>query len=65
MAFMGTEKLLGFKRMIAALEGEDWDTAGVEIATSQWAADVGPERCHDICMMIVENRWPILEIKDA
>lgn len=41
MAFnLGTPRLLGFKRMIAALERKDYEEAANEMLLSQWADQV-------------------------
>jgi GH24 family phage-related lysozyme (muramidase) len=42
MAFnMGRERLGGFKKMLAAIEQDDWVTAGNEVKNSQYAQQVG------------------------
>lgn len=42
MAFnMGLPRLLGFKNMLAALQGGDYETAAAEALNSKWAKQVG------------------------
>lgn len=41
MAFNLGGRLAGFKRFLAAVNSRDWTTAGVEMADSQWARQVG------------------------
>ena len=38
---LGIGGFLKFKKMIAAIEREDWQTAAAEMVNSKWAADVG------------------------
>jgi len=52
MAFMGIVKLLGFKKMLAALERGDYATAASEALDSKWATDVGPTRAGDVAHML-------------
>ncbi len=40
MAFMGIRKLMGFKKMLAALTIQDYDTAASEMLDSKWAVQV-------------------------
>lgn len=40
MAFMGTAKLLGFRKMLSALERGDYETAALEALDSRWAEQV-------------------------
>ena len=40
MAFMGISKLMGFKKMLAALAIQDYDTAASEMLDSKWAVQV-------------------------
>ena len=39
---LGLPSLMGFKNFLAAMEAEDWETAGVEMLDSKWAIQVGP-----------------------
>jgi lysozyme len=41
MAFMGVPRLMGFKRMLAALKDKDFRIAADEALRSQWAGQVG------------------------
>lgn len=38
---MGINRLLGFRKMIAALSAQDYDTAAHEMMDSRWALQVG------------------------
>ena len=38
---LGIGGFLKFKKMLAAIEKEDWQTAAAEMVNSKWAADVG------------------------
>jgi lysozyme len=58
---MGISRLSGFKKLIAALEAREWDTAAKEAKDSRWATQVQPERVHDITYMLREGKYP----KDA
>jgi len=51
---LGLPRLLGFKRMIAALERKDYTQAAIEALDSNWAAQVG-QRAKDIALMIREG----------
>ena len=48
---LGIEKLLGFKKMIAALVNKDYTNAAREALDSKWADQVG-QRAKDIAVMI-------------
>jgi len=52
---LGITRLLGFKRMIAALAMNDYRTAAVEALDSKWAEQV-PERAKDVALMIREGK---------
>lgn len=54
MAFMGVQKLLGFKRMLTALQNGDYSTAAGEALTSQWAAQVG-DRANRVAKMLKDG----------
>jgi lysozyme len=41
MAFNLGNRLAGFKKFLAAVNSNDWATAGVEMMDSQWAKQVG------------------------
>lgn len=38
---LGAPRLLGFKKMLAALEAHNWDAAAQEAMQSSWSAQVG------------------------
>lgn len=48
---LGLPKLLGFKKMLAAILKKDFTTAAQEALQSKWANDVG-ERAKDVALMI-------------
>jgi lysozyme len=48
---MGISRLLGFKRMIAALISKDYTKASLEALNSKWANQVG-DRARDVALMI-------------
>ncbi len=48
---LGINRLLGFKRMIAALEDNDYTKAAFEALNSKWANQVG-DRAKDVALMI-------------
>ena len=52
MAFMGIINLLGFKKMLSALERGDYATAAKEALNSKWATDVGPRRSEAVARML-------------
>jgi len=51
---LGIKRLLGFKKMIAALYIKDYAKAAKEALDSQWATQVG-QRAKDIAVMISEQ----------
>lgn len=52
---LGITKLLGFKRMIAALENKDYTKASIEALDSRWAQQVH-QRAVDVATMIREGK---------
>lgn len=54
---IGLTKLLGFKKMLAALEDGDWDTAADELMDSRYARQVG-QRANDLAHMVRFNEYP-------
>ncbi len=48
---LGINKLLGFKRMIEAIENNDYTKAAFEALNSKWAKQVG-DRAKDVALMI-------------
>jgi len=56
MAFnLGTHGLLKFKKMLAAIQANDFDKAAAEMLDSKWARQVG-HRATRLATMIRENR---------
>lgn len=54
---MGLTNLLGFKRMIAAIEKQDWAQAAWELSNSEWKSQVGKSR-HDALTNALEyGNW--------
>lgn len=41
MAFMGVGRLIGFRKMLAAIANEQWTVAAAEMLDSKWARQVG------------------------
>lgn len=61
MSFMGVHKLLGFKRMLAALSVCDYEAAADEMLNSLWARQVGDgpgQRAHNLEVMMRSDKWP-------
>lgn len=56
MAFMGVEKLAGFKHMLTAMQLGDWESAAVELLDSQYAKDVGP-RADRLAQQLRTGKW--------
>jgi lysozyme len=55
MAFnLGLTKLLGFKKMIAAIKTRDYSTAAIEMLDSKWYADVG-DRAVELARIMEEG----------
>jgi lysozyme len=52
---LGMPKLLGFKRMIAALKNRDYTLAAKEALDSVWSKQVG-DRAKDVAVMIREGK---------
>lgn len=52
---MGINRLLGFKKMIAALINKDYTNAAIEALDSKWANQVG-QRAKDVATMIRETK---------
>lgn len=53
---MGIGGLLGFRKMLAAMQDERWDEAGRELLDSTYAQQVG-ERAVRLQTQIVTDRW--------
>ena len=57
MAFnLGVPRLLGFNRMIDALQRHAWDEAAVEMLDSKWSRQVG-ERSTRLAQQMRSGRW--------
>lgn len=56
MAFMGIAKLAGFRKMLAALERGDYDTAAEEMLDSLWARQVGA-RARELSTQMRTGQW--------
>ena len=55
---MGINGVKEFKRMIAAIDRQDWAQAAWELSNSHWKQQVGKER-HDCLTEALEHgRWP-------
>lgn len=53
---MGLSALCGFKKMLAAIDGGDYETAANEILNSRYARQVGI-RAHENAAMIKSGEW--------
>ncbi len=53
---LGLAGLKGFKRMLAALEAGDYETAANEMLASRWAAQVG-KRAQENAAMMKSGEW--------
>lgn len=54
---LGLSRLLGFKKMIAALGRKDYDAAATEMLDSKWAKQVG-KRAIRLAQMMRVDEWP-------
>ena len=52
---LGIGGLMGFRRMLAALERGDYDTAGKEMMDSKWARSDSPARAQRLRKMMVRG----------
>ena len=52
---LGVGGLMGFKRMLAAIERGDYDTAGKEMMDSKWARSDSPARAQRLRKMMVRG----------
>jgi lysozyme len=52
---LGINKLLGFKKMIAALTAKNYTLASIEALDSLWATQVG-DRAKDVAVMLREGK---------
>lgn len=53
---LGLSGLKGFKKMLAALAAEDYETAAVEMLASRWAGQVG-KRAQENAAMMKSGKW--------
>ena len=54
--FMGVATLLGFRRMIDALDRGDWQAASVELLDSDYARQVG-QRAQRLAAQLATGEW--------
>lgn len=55
---MGMSKLKGFKKMLAAIESEDWQAAYLEGLDSQWHREDSPARAREVMLLIRDGKFP-------
>ena len=58
LTFNLMNKLLGFKRMLAALQAKDWNTAADELLNSKFAIQTG-QRSRDLAAMFRTGRYVV------
>jgi len=57
MAFnLGIHGLMSFRRMLAALQAEDYEAAAIEMLSSRWARQVG-SRANRLAEQMREDQW--------
>jgi lysozyme len=54
---IGLPSVLGFLRMIAALEKKDYQSASEELLDSKWAKDVGPSRSKNMALRLLNGHY--------
>jgi lysozyme len=54
---IGLSRLLGFKKMIAALNSKDYVMAGAELLDSRWAIQVGKNRSNDMANRMISGEY--------
>ena len=54
---IGVPRLKGFKKMLAAIEAQDWGQAGAELVDSTWAKQVGNNRADAMRRAIETGEW--------
>lgn len=54
---MGIGGIKGFKRMIAAIESENWSQAAWELSNSRWKEQVGKERHDSLTNALEKGNW--------
>ena len=55
---MGTPNLCSFRKMIAALQAHDWETAGWEMVNGKWMAKQVHRRAYDDSLIVVSGDYP-------
>lgn len=55
---LGVRGLLGFRRMLVAMERDDYQVAATEMLDSLWAKQVQPDRVNRLTTMMRTGRWP-------
>lgn len=55
---LGIHGLMGFKKMIAAIKKNDFETAMMELLDSKWATQVGKERQKNISYRLLHGKYP-------
>ena len=53
---VGIRRLLGFKKMLAAVAAGDWSRAAAEMLDSKWARQVGP-RAERLQNIMLKGEW--------
>ena len=57
MAFnLGTQGLLGFKKMLKAIQAKDWTKAALECADDNYVKDVG-DRAYRLARQLLTGEW--------
>lgn len=54
---LGADGFRGFRRMIAAIEGGDWDAAAAEALAPHWVAEVGSRRSTRDAVLMRSGEW--------
>jgi lysozyme len=55
---LGVSGLLEFRKMLRALQQQEYVRAGAELVDSKWARDVGPLRSASLRRALVTGQWP-------
>lgn len=53
---MGVSGVLGFRRMLEAVQNQDWESARGEMLNSRWARQVG-RRAPELAMQMLTGEW--------
>lgn len=54
---LGLAGVQKFKKMLVAIEAEDWTKAAIELGDSVWSEQVGPNRANDMRRAIEFGAW--------